>query len=582
MSDYHQRSSRRYGDSSRDNLEEQAREDNPPNSRLFIIGGKNITEAEFRDAFGQFGKMEWLDIKKHRATGVPKGITYVKFSKTSEAAAALEELNGKSLGSDPRPLKVVIASSRSSGGEGGGRGALGVEDDDVKATRLFLVVPKTMTEEELREVFSEYGPIEHITMVRDKATGNSRGLAYVRFYRFSNAALAFENCDPSYKPKFAEPKPILGSSSGGRTAASSERGSMMSGHHGGNFGYGGSGGAANFGGVVGGGFGGAMGGVGSGNLPLQNNNMAAVFGMMQQSVSSVNNPTNSCRLRVLFNPNMSKDMFWSLFNIVPGLEHCELIEMTPEGAWGGVIYNNPRSAAWAIERIHGFEYPTGSKLSVSYDDMAPRGGGAFSMANGMPGMGNQMTANGTTTGGGGVESAGVGGAGKSMPSDILSLVNSIQAATEALKASGYGNVVGGGGGVSSAGAGIGSGVMSSMAMGGFGGSAEVDAQAVCSAKLPGRQAVLSANTRAEERLFFVLKDAREPPHPAIITDLFCRFGNLIDAYCLPRKKCGYARYASKENAAAAMAALDDQDLLGCRFKVVLADEEKSGKRARLD
>lgn len=40
----------------------------------------------------------------------PPGVTYIKFSKTSEAAFALEEMNGKMLGSVGRPIKVMIAS----------------------------------------------------------------------------------------------------------------------------------------------------------------------------------------------------------------------------------------------------------------------------------------------------------------------------------------------------------------------------------------------------------------------------------------------------------------------------------------
>jgi len=199
-------------------------------------------------------------------------------------------------------------------------------------------------------------------------------------------------------------------------------------------------------------------------------------------------------------------------------------------------------------------------------------GAFFSTSSGNAGTGSHMS---------GANAVGGGGEIKSMPSDIQSLVTSIQAATEALKASGYGNVIGGsGGGVA----------ITNTAMGGggdsvFGGNfgAGNDAQSVCSAKLPDRQPTLPANTRAEERLFFVLKDARDPPPPAIVTDLFCRFGDLIDAYCLPRKKCGYARYARKESASAALAALHDEDLCGSRLKVVLADEEKGGgKRPRLD
>lgn len=37
------------------------------------------------------------------------GVTYIKFSKTSEAALAMEEMNGRCIGGHPRPLKVLIA-----------------------------------------------------------------------------------------------------------------------------------------------------------------------------------------------------------------------------------------------------------------------------------------------------------------------------------------------------------------------------------------------------------------------------------------------------------------------------------------
>ena len=49
--------------------------------------------------------MESVQIHKDRK-GESKGIAYVKFSKTSEAALAVEEMNGRCLGHHPRPLKV--------------------------------------------------------------------------------------------------------------------------------------------------------------------------------------------------------------------------------------------------------------------------------------------------------------------------------------------------------------------------------------------------------------------------------------------------------------------------------------------
>ena len=114
--------------------------DDPPNSRLFIVCGKNITEDEFKEAFEVFGTIEEIWVLKDKVTNEPKGVTYIKFSKTSEAALAMEEMNGKCVGCHPRPLKVLIAHSRD-------QGSRREMNEDERLVRLFVVVPKSLTGE---------------------------------------------------------------------------------------------------------------------------------------------------------------------------------------------------------------------------------------------------------------------------------------------------------------------------------------------------------------------------------------------------------------------------------------------------
>ena len=52
--------------------------DDPPNSRLFIVCGKNITEDQFKESFGTFGTIEEVWVLKDRTTQEPKGVTYIK------------------------------------------------------------------------------------------------------------------------------------------------------------------------------------------------------------------------------------------------------------------------------------------------------------------------------------------------------------------------------------------------------------------------------------------------------------------------------------------------------------------------
>ena len=44
-----------------------------PNSRLFIVCGKSITEDDFRESFSKYGTVTEVWVVKDRATGEPKG-----------------------------------------------------------------------------------------------------------------------------------------------------------------------------------------------------------------------------------------------------------------------------------------------------------------------------------------------------------------------------------------------------------------------------------------------------------------------------------------------------------------------------
>ena len=110
--------------------------DDPPNSRLFIVCGKSITEDEFKEAFEVYGGIEEIWVLKDKVTNEPKGVTYIKFSKTSEAALAMEEMNGRCIGNHPRPLKVLIAHSRD-------QGSRREMNEDERLVRLFVVVPNS-------------------------------------------------------------------------------------------------------------------------------------------------------------------------------------------------------------------------------------------------------------------------------------------------------------------------------------------------------------------------------------------------------------------------------------------------------
>ena len=78
------------------------------------------TEDDITDAFSAHGTVTSVNVIMDRDTGRPRGFAFVEMSSASEAAAAVQALDGQDLGG--RNLKVNIAKPRESRGGGGGGG----------------------------------------------------------------------------------------------------------------------------------------------------------------------------------------------------------------------------------------------------------------------------------------------------------------------------------------------------------------------------------------------------------------------------------------------------------------------------
>lgn len=93
-------------------MSERINVDSPPFSRVFLVCSKSHKEEDMRMAFTQYGDVEDVWMVKDRMTKENKGICYVKFDKASSAALAIENLDGKVIGDEPKPIKVCTISYR--------------------------------------------------------------------------------------------------------------------------------------------------------------------------------------------------------------------------------------------------------------------------------------------------------------------------------------------------------------------------------------------------------------------------------------------------------------------------------------
>ncbi|KAK7901786.1 hypothetical protein WMY93_018555 [Mugilogobius chulae] len=227
----------------------------------------------------------------------------------------METMNGRLLGEGTKPIKVFIAQSRNSSKH------RDVEDEDL--TRIFVMIPKTFTEEDLVQTFKEYGDIEYAIIIKNKTTGESKGLGYVRYYKPSQAALAIENCDKSYKAVVAEPRTKSGT---GDDYSNTSAPYMNTGE----------------------------------TMPQYNFPTTDSSGYQYLDYRS-GEYTRS--LMVSTRAALTQEQFFALFDLIPGLEYCEL-----QRDYGQALirYNNLGSAVYAKEKLNGFEFPPGNRLVVAY------------------------------------------------------------------------------------------------------------------------------------------------------------------------------------------------------------------------
>lgn len=220
---------------------------------------------------------------------------------------------------------------------------------------------------------------------------------------------------------------------------------------------------------------------------------------------------------------LNQDQLWRLFDIIPGLEFCQITgECSRTSKYASAVYNNAEAAAYARDKLHGLEYPPGERLIIKQTiDIKP------------------AVINSVEPLMGGAVGAGVG--------------------------MGGGGLVGGNGGGAGGGGGGGSG-------GSMGGNTDglfpfdgMSKEQFSSVSLPDPVQMADAGAVCAKRCFVVCVPKALPVK--ILQNVFGRFGGLIDVYMLPNKNCGYAKYATEEAAQAAIECLHRADICGVKLKV---------------
>lgn len=140
---------------------------------------QTLTDGEFTAMFMNIGHLKSSKIVRHKATGYSYGFGFVEYENESDAAKAIEMLNGFQL--QNKKLKVAYARPRS---------------DEIKHANLYVRgIPRNMKQEELEELFGQCGDIIQCRVLKDNSSDNNKGVAFILYDRKEQAEAAILKFD---------------------------------------------------------------------------------------------------------------------------------------------------------------------------------------------------------------------------------------------------------------------------------------------------------------------------------------------------------------------------------------------------
>ncbi|KAG8389581.1 hypothetical protein BUALT_Bualt02G0244000 [Buddleja alternifolia] len=183
--------------------------------KLYVVGiTRTATEQDIRAVFGEYGHIIEIVLLKDKRTGVQQECCFVKFATVEQADQAIVGFHQYTFPGAMIPMKVKYAD-----GERERLGSFGAH-----AYKLYVGSLNRQAlnlKWEIEEIFSPFGVVEEIFIVRDEFKQN-RGCAFVQFTCRDMAIAAIQalhgiyvmrGCDQPLIVRFADPKkPRVGDS----------------------------------------------------------------------------------------------------------------------------------------------------------------------------------------------------------------------------------------------------------------------------------------------------------------------------------------------------------------------------------
>lgn len=150
---------------------------------------QSLKEHDFCQLFAKIGPIKTCKLMYDKQTGYSFGYGFVDYQNLDDANRAIESLNGFQI--EHKRLKVAFARPNC---------------EDTKNTNLYIRnLPTTYDENNLNDLFSQYGEVVQVRILRDPVTNFSRRIGFVIMSTKQMAQTGIENLDNQIPPNGTEP-----------------------------------------------------------------------------------------------------------------------------------------------------------------------------------------------------------------------------------------------------------------------------------------------------------------------------------------------------------------------------------------
>jgi len=169
-------------------------------SKLFV--GQlppQFTAEMLRGLFAPYGELKDVVILINHLTGRHKGCGFVTYATRESAEAAIANLNGQQkLPNAKKEIVVRYAGIRPANEQ--------KENQVDQSFKLYVcMLSKQSTEDDIAKLFSQYGDVKEVHLLRHADTGSSKGCAFVKFATKPEALRAISSLHDQYRDGLQAP-----------------------------------------------------------------------------------------------------------------------------------------------------------------------------------------------------------------------------------------------------------------------------------------------------------------------------------------------------------------------------------------